>query len=453
LADLGYTLREFFVTGTAVSYKPDGRPPSDGCWDLRVNEEAPFATRIFVITPTEHARFNGSVVVEWLNVSSGRDAAVEWRMTHRALVREGFAYVGVSAQKVGVEGGPSLGTTVKPLKDANPVRYAELTHPGDAFSYDIFSQIGEILRAPGAGDLLGPLVPQRLIAAGVSQSAMYLTTYVAVIDMVAPVFDGFLVHSRFGYGAGLHGQYALRPAPDSVLMGLKLPSDLRVPVLTVITETDLIGDPPPGYHIARQPDAKNLRIWEIAGSAHADNYIFVGGAMDSGFASIEELAAAYAPINNLGDQPLRYPVNFGPQQHYVTEAALVALDRWIQTGAAPPAAPPLQMEEEPAPGETPRLARDFHGIALGGVRTPWVDVPTARLAGTGNSGPLGAWIVGVGEPFDLAKLNELYPGGQAQYMERFEIALTAAIQAGFILPEDRQEILNVADFSFKRGPP
>jgi len=91
--------------------------------------------------------------------------------------------------------------------------------------------------------------------------------------------------------------------------------------------------------------------------------------------------------------------------------------------------------------------------SLSAGRTPCVDVPTARLAGTGNSGPLGAWIVGIGEPFDPAKLGELYPGGQVQYMDRFEVALTAAIQGGFILPDDKQEILNIAALSFKRGSP
>jgi hypothetical protein len=451
IAAFGYEAQEFFVSGTAVSYQVGPASSADEYWDVTPAAAAPYVTRIVVAKPVDGARFNGSVIVEWLNVTGGRDAAVEWSMAHRAMVREGFAYVAVSAQKVGIDGGLSLASAPMPLKEADLARYGELSHPGDAFSYDIFSQTGEILRAPGAGGLLGGLVPQRLIAVGVSQSAMYLATHTTIIDPSVPVYDGFLIHARFGYGAGLDGKSVLSPDPGSVLQGLRLRDDLRVPVLTVITETDLIGGPTQGYYSARQPDAPNLRVWEIAGAAHADNYVYRVGVMDSGFASIEELMAAYAPIESFGGQPLSYPVNFGPQQHYVIQAALVGLDRWVKTGTAPSAQPALQVDGIPGLGETPQLARDAHGIAQGGVRTPWVDVPVARLAGAGNAGPPGAWVIGLGEPFDAAKLNLLYPGGPGTYLRQFEAALALAIQAGVILPEDRQEILDLALASFLAG--
>ena len=44
-------------------------------------------------------KFNGTVVVEWLNVSGGVDAAPDWTFAHTELIREGYAWVGVSAQK------------------------------------------------------------------------------------------------------------------------------------------------------------------------------------------------------------------------------------------------------------------------------------------------------------------------------------------------------------------
>jgi Alpha/beta hydrolase domain len=447
LEALGYGLEEFFVSGTATSYTHDGTP-ADGQWDVQPGEAAPYVTRILAVKPAESARFNGSVIVEWLNVSGGRDAAVEWVLAHRAMMRAGFAYIGVSAQRVGIDGGLNLHGAGMPLKVADPERYGGLVHPDDAFAYDIFTQIGRVLRVPGAG-VLGALVPQRLIAVGASQSAMYLATYATAIDPVARVFDGFLVHSRFGYGAGLDGQSVLSRATTSVALSLKMRADLRVPVLTVVTETDVIGGPAQGFYSARQPDAPHLRVWEIAGAAHADNYIYRVGSMDSGFTSIGELAAAYAPIDQSGGPTLDPPMNFGPQHHYVVEAALVGLDEWVRTGTAPAAAAPLQAKGSPAPGEVPQLVCDAHGIALGGVRTPWVDVPTARLAGTRDSGPPMAWIVGTGEPFDAAKLDELYPGGRGEYLRRFAGALESSIKAGFILPEDRQEILDLAAVSYR----
>ena len=82
--------------------------------------------------------------------------------------------------------------------------------------------------------------------------------------------------------------------------------------------------------------------------------------------------------------------------------------------------------------------------ALGGVRTPWVDVPTGILSGFGQSGGGFAMLFGSTTLFDRARLGALYPGGSADYLLRFERALDAAIAAGFILAADRSEILALA---------
>jgi hypothetical protein len=59
-----------------------------------------------------------------------------------------------------------------------------------------------------------------------------------------------------------------------------------------------------------------------------------------------------------------------------------------------------------------------------------------------------SWLFGVTEPFDEATLNRLYPGGAADYLYRFTAALDSAIESGFILPIDRQEILDIAEATF-----
>ena len=64
---------------------------------------AQYTTRAVVMRPIDPHRFNGTVVVEWLNVSGGADAGPDWILAHNELIREGFAWVGVSAQKVGVD--------------------------------------------------------------------------------------------------------------------------------------------------------------------------------------------------------------------------------------------------------------------------------------------------------------------------------------------------------------
>ena len=381
-----------------------------------------------------------------MNVSGGLDVPVDWNMAHREIIRRGHAFVGVSAQKVGIEGGPSLMRAPgAPLKKADPMRYGRLSHPGDAYSFDIFSQAGKLAKDAATSKILGPLVPQRVIAIGESQSAFYLVTYVTAVDPVARVYDGFLIHSRAAAAAPLDGASIFTSVVGPV-KAVKLRRDLRVPVMTLITETDLVGGGRmTGYHGARQSDSDKLRVWEIAGTAHADNYGFAGGFIDSGSLPLALLAASFAPTSDVLGSKLAKPMNFGPQHHYVVQAALWQLDRWLRTGEAPPNAAVLKLTE----GKPPQLVLDANGLAEGGIRTPWVDAPTARLSGIGNSGGPLAFLVGVGEPFDSTTLKRIYPGGKSEYLKKFEASLDSAIEAGFILPADKQEILGLAATSFR----
>ncbi len=447
IGSVGYTAEEFFVSGTASSYTPTAELSPDGRWDVTPSGAADYTTRIVVLTPTDRARcpdFNGTVLVEWLNVSGGIDAPAVWMMAHREIIRAGYAYVAVSAQRVGVEGGASMLGIDMSLKSQDPTRYAPLHHPGDAFSYDIFSQIGRLIRNPGPNAVVRGLDVRHVVAVGESQSAMFLTTYANAVDPLARSYDGFLVHSRFGPAAPLDGRSIFGESKDAAADAVRFRADLRVPLVAIITETDVFGDIRHGYYFARQPDNQGLRVWEIPGAAHADNYTIQVAPIDNGSAPIDEIAAAYAPTNMLMGQHLPHYINFGPQHHYVTQAALASLNSWVQTGKPAPAAAPIDAQD----ADLPRPVLDSHGLARGGVRTPWVDVPIARTSGliTSEIGPASvmAAIFGSGEPFDVATLHRLYPGGSFQYLELFTAALDGAIHAGFILPADRAEILELA---------
>jgi hypothetical protein len=394
-----------------------------------------------VLTPVDHAQFNGTVLVEWLNVSGGIDAPAVWMMAHREILRAGYACVAVSAQKVGVDGGASLLGMDMSLKSQNPTRYGSLSHPGDAFAYDIFSQTGRLARnvLPGV---------QRVVAVGESQSAMFLTTYVNAVDPLAQAYDGFLVHSRFGSAAPLDG---ISIFDELELSGgsqaaVRFRPDLRVPLIAIITETDLFGRVPLGYYFARQPDNEWLRVWEISGAAHADNYTIQVAPIDSGSAPLDDIVAAYAPTNMLMGQQLGHYINFGPQHHYVVQAALAALNTWVDTDEPAPTAPPMGVRET----DHPEPVLDANDLAEGGIRTPWVDVPIARTSGVIAEESIMSAIFGSGEPFDDTALQRLYPGGAAEYLERFTAALDTAIQSGFILPADRAEILQLADATYPR---
>lgn len=442
-----YSVQEYLLSGDAVSYRAVGTPGEDGKWNVEVDAHAPFATRLVVVRPEDAAKFNGTVIVEWLNVSAGTDGAPDWSYTHRELIRQGYAYVGVSAQKGGIDGGGmNLGIPgVLPIKKADPQRYAQLNHPGDAFAYDIFTQAARAIRRSRDSHLLGPLVPKHVIATGESQSAGYLTTYVDAIEPLAKAFDGFLIHSRFGSGAPITGVY-VPSAAASAVKGLHIRNDMKKPVLIFISESDLMF--PGGYLSARQPDGDHLRTWEVAGTAHADTYTLGGAAVDSGSAPIETLAKAFAPSNSIMGMPLAQPMNSAPQHHYVMQAALAALNRWVVAGQAPPRAQRLNTTES----SPPQLAVDANGNASGGVRSPWMDVPTAHLSGLGQKGAGMVVLFGITEPFDAAKLSALYPGGKADYVDKFDTSLKSSIAAGFILPADETEINALAAYSFPAAP-
>jgi hypothetical protein len=424
IAAAGFVEHEYFAEGTATSYAAN-EVAGDGRWSFTPVGTAPYRTRVLVRTPGDPAKFSGTVVLEWLNVSGGVDADPEWAAVHEEILRQGHAWVGVSAQRIGVMGGPVLVRTNAPgselaglgLRAIDPARYGTLDHPGDGFAFDIYTQVARAIRA-GAG--LSGLVPERLVAAGESQSAFALVTYYNGVQPLTSAFDGFFVHSRGATAMALVG-----PGESSDLAGsvagtaTTFRDDLAAPVMNLQTETDVVGIL--SSYAARQPDSDTFRLWEVAGTAHFDLHLL--GA-----------SAAYLDCG--------YPINNGPLD-VVAKAALRGLTSWIETGVAPPAAPRLETTD----GEPPQLRLDGDGIALGGIRTPPVDVPVATLSGAAGPGAsLACLLFGSTTPFTAERLAELYPSS-TDYEQRYEQAADAVIEAGFVLDDDRAGLLAYADAS------
>ena len=97
------------------------------------------------------------------------------------------------------------------------------------------------------------------------------------------------------------------------------------------------------------------------------------------------------------------------------------------------------------PGATPQIRRNADGIALGGIRTPPVDVPVATLSGVPGPNPSTiCLLLGSTKPFSAARLAQLYPS-RAAYLQRYDADADATIKAGFALPEDRAALLAFAE--------
>jgi hypothetical protein len=403
LAAAGYTETEYAGSGTAPSYTAD-ELPTDGRWELRVSGEAEFVTRAVLRRPADPASFSGTLVAEWLNVSSGADAAPDWTYLAEEIVRRGHAWVGISAQYIGVEGGTApVGDLGLAALKADP-RYAGLRHPGDAFAFGIFTEIATTI----APDLE---VTARL-AIGESQSAYALTSYVNGVHPLVPTFDGFLVHSRGGAAMPL-GEPGCAVDLTSFRDGpaTRIRDDLDVPVIVVQTETDLLGHL--AYLPARQPDSEWLRLWEIAGTSHADKFQI---------GEFEDFLGCPGPVNS-------------GQQAYVVRSALHHLEAWARGGDAPPAAARLDVSAG-------AFVTDRAGNTTGGVRTPVVDAPVEVLSGLADPGASTICrLFGSTRALRDDHLRALYPGGAPDYGAAYERATDAAIAAGFMLEEDRAEIL------------
>lgn len=403
----GFAESEYVASGTATSYAA-GATPGDGRWTLALDAPAEFRTRAVLRRPVHPAAFSGTLVVEWLNVSSGMDGCPDWTFTAEEILRRGHAWAGVSAQLAGIEGGISSvqveGLNLPGLKGSDPERYGSLHHPGDAFAYDIYTQVGSAL-----AELVGA---DTVLAVGESQSAAMITTYVNGVHPLVGRYDGFLVHSRLAVAAPM-GEVGDGLRMDDVVRGGRptlIRDDQETPVLIVQTEGDLFDRV--GYLPARQSDSEWVRLWEIAGAAHADKQLID---------EIEPLLECEVPVNR-------------GQQSFVLKAALRHLDAWARGGAAPPAAERLVVEGD-------GFGHDANGNVRGGVRTPRVDAPVEVLSGRPWPGAsVACRLFGSTVALPAARLKELYADRDA-YLAAYERAADAAIEAGFVLAEDRAALL------------
>jgi Alpha/beta hydrolase domain len=439
LGSVGYQESEVSLSGTASAYSSTAPLTADGKWTVTPSSTAPYKTRAVTYRPIDPKKFNGTVIVEWLNVSGGLDGNPDWTLSHNELIREGFAWVGVSAQAVGVNqlqcpAAPPLPATC--LTTGDPARYGSLSHPGDSYSYDMFSQAGQAVRDNPAL-MLGGLTPKKIIAAGESQSAFRLLTYINAVQPLVHVYDGFLVHSAWANPAKLSQTPLTNVTPP---VGTMIRNDVPVPVFEFETETDVVF----ANAADRQPDTNRFRLWEVAGGAHFDWYGLVIGPTDTGNGqgAVANLAAMQNPSNIVpgGLPPCAAPINTGGT-HWVLDAAVYWLNLWVVHGIAPPTAPYLQLTST----SPVVFTKDANGNTLGGVRSPQVDVPVATLGGVGNT-PAFCSLFGTTVPYPAAQLSALYPNHLA-FSLRYTFATVAAVAKGTLLLPDAVELIKAATSS------
>jgi hypothetical protein len=412
LAGTGYVLEEYLLRGTAMAFAPpEGDDyPADGRWEAEEWGSAPYCTRLLVLRPTDPDRFNGTVLLNWQNVSAG----FETPAPSGGEVYEGYAWVGVSAQEVGLYGMPAgigRGSSRRgalPLVDHDPDRYGSLSHPGDPGSFSIF---GDAARAVGPArsavpDPLGGLAVARVIAVGGSQSAMRLVAYANALHRRDRVIDGYLLTVWEGRAPRLtDGPLSFGGVRTTIR------DDLDVPVLVVNSEFEALP-----VHVAGTVDSRWIRVWEVAGAPHG--------------------------VSHAGDPP--GDGKWGPNRlstRPVLESAIRHTHHWVSESRDAPRFDRIEFEIED--GSSPRIRRDERGNALGGIRLPEIAAPTAEYRGV-SFGTGSAPLFGASRRFSADLLRTLYPSRQV-FERQWCDAVDALVDAGAIRPEDGAAMRSRAD--------
>jgi hypothetical protein len=420
LAPDNYVEQEYLVSGAANIYQYTNDAAQSPDVEVMTADE-PYTTRILVRRPTSPGKFSGTVFVEVLNATAGWDGDPIWQATHEYMIREGAIWVGVTTKPNTVNFlKSSWGNSPWPTRNAS--RYATLAMPKFGQVWDMMSQVGALLKTPGAaGNPLAGFDVKRLVMVGYSQSAAYETTYANSIHASmpggSPVYDGYYIAA-----GGSRAKDVTGPAPVGTRESLPL-GDARnltkvgVPLIRFQTQFEVVNS---GAYLVRQSEAVDplLRFYEGAGLTHVDTYLDLIG----GQALVRDLGLppSFCPSPALPINPIR--------NGYVQAALLEMLDNWIAKGTTPAASRYLELTA------TNTLARDADGNVIGGIRPPDIQVPLGTTIET-NTGPGFCGLFGAFAPFSNARLAQLYPN-HGKYVSQYTKAVQENVKDAFLLPED-----------------
>jgi len=219
---------------------------------------------------------------------------------------------------------------------------------------------------------------------------------------------------------------------------MKAAHDVGVPVIEIFTQGDM------GTNLTtRRPDGNTLedqfRRYEVAGAPHVDPWENLSFASD-----VDQNRSR--PSGPPPSEPACQPADVTPTDfpnRYVFDAAWRNLDRWVRAKVPAPHGMPLELKSDTGPFRPDTaFVTDAYGNAKGGVRTPAVDVPTARWVGA-KTGGFSCLFIGYKYPFTPAQLARLYPN-DATYRSKLQRDVTRLRAQRWLTPEDGEEILGRA---------
>ena len=468
----GYVEEEYLVSGTGniYEYTSTGIRVVDPCPDIaeRGCTDLSYTTRMLVRRPRDLRDFSGTVIIEPLNPSAGFDIAAVWDRSASYIVRKGHVFVGWTSKSV----------VVSALQNWDPGRYAALNWPYvpspdgspnngvyDGITFDIAAQIGALFRDNGPGSPLFGAKVQHVIEAGFSQDGGFTFTQADFFHSLErmpcdlQIYDGYVPGgttgpSNLNFGLTLAG---ILPADDP----RRAMQPREAPVIHVNTETEIfLGslNPVPGLAY-RRPDSDDpddrYRLWEVPGASHVSNdsndpvLILQLNLAELGRISTAQLDAIGCAHQEFVDGPARgVPSVVDPNNFpfsFVVNAAFANLIHWIEDGRRPPHADLIELDTSTMP---PTIARDDFNNAKGGVRTPFLDVPTATyvpIDTVAHTTQFSGFCIlyGYNVPFDRDTLGSLY-ATHREYVERVRNEAVELAQQRLWLDADAEDAVNRA---------
>jgi len=439
----GYAEEEYFVSGTANIYEwmptgvrivtPCPSSVATGCTNI------PYTTRLLVKHPIDPTTFSGTVIIEPFNPSANFDIAAVWDRSRDYFVRSRDIFVGWTSKSV----------AVKSLKTFNPTRYAALNWPYapfvpggnngvyDGITFDIAAQVGALFKANGPTSPTHAFKVERVFEAGFSQDGSFVFTQADVFHALermpggSPIYDGY---NPGGTGGPSNINFGLTAAGALSLSDPRQHMQPRdVPVIHTDTETEValflsfFGELP---YRRSDSDALNdrYRLWEVPGASHADaDAVTTTGVFELTGSTTLVTGCAHQDVPGVVD-PNNFPFK------YVLNGAFAALTAWVDTGVAPPKADRIQLTST----SPPTIARDALGNALGGLRTPFVDVPITTYSPT-DTGPGFCILFGYNTPFSDDTLDSLYKN-HGDYVHQVVQESDDLVQNRFWLRTDGQVV-------------
>lgn len=420
----GYVEEEFVIEGRADLYTYDAH------WNtVQSRADIPYRTRVLVRRPEDPTRASGDAVLEALHPAG--DVPSAWPRTGRTILRERMSWVGVTQDVSGL----------RVLQHQDPERYAEFDIPEFGLGLDIVAQVATWLRDPG-----GPV-------RGLSHLFMTGASFTGTFQRVF-IGDGFHARARRPDGGPAIEGYLIQISSGAFLLGGYTPLGQGVPRLPAgdrrrtiqpldVPVIELLSEGEAETHAAaRRPDSDSrgdrYRLYEVPGASH----------MTSRDATMSAIPVV--------EEPSDFPMDM------ICGGALLNLRHWAVDQKPAPRSERLVFSADPSGrrglrDEARPLERDEHGNAVGGVRSPWVDVPIASYyphstttaaprpsnpASVGPSRPALepadiADLMGCMTPFSQDKLRALY-GTPENYRRRFDAALERLCEQRWIAEADRE---------------